>query len=188
MDPIGLAGGLNLYGFAGEDPVNFSDPFGLCGDGKPCPSIARQVLDRGVAMAEKAWAKIGGKGAELIGGIVGDAAKGVANNATVSIDVTAGPVTAAFSADATQVNLSPSVNLSIVATATFVVPGSAAPVSVGGLAGAGLVGGGSIQLGSGGIAGGSVSAGVGASLPGGGALLKLLGATAVTVPQRPSRR
>ncbi len=28
-DPIGLAGGMNLYGFAGGDPVNFSDPFGL---------------------------------------------------------------------------------------------------------------------------------------------------------------
>jgi len=28
-DPIGLAGGLNLYGFADGDPVNFSDPFGL---------------------------------------------------------------------------------------------------------------------------------------------------------------
>ena len=32
-DPIGLAGGLNLYGFAGGDPVNFSDPFGL----RTCP-------------------------------------------------------------------------------------------------------------------------------------------------------
>jgi RHS repeat-associated protein len=29
-DPLGLAGGLNLYGFAAGDPVNFSDPFGLC--------------------------------------------------------------------------------------------------------------------------------------------------------------
>lgn len=28
-DPIGLAGGMNLYGFAGGDPVNFSDPLGL---------------------------------------------------------------------------------------------------------------------------------------------------------------
>jgi hypothetical protein len=26
-----LRGGLNLYGFAGGDPVNFSDPFGLSG-------------------------------------------------------------------------------------------------------------------------------------------------------------
>jgi RHS repeat-associated protein len=36
-DPIGLAGGLNLYGFANADPINFSDAFGLCasdaGDG-----------------------------------------------------------------------------------------------------------------------------------------------------------
>ena len=29
-DPIGVAGGLNLYGYAGGDPVNFSDPLGLC--------------------------------------------------------------------------------------------------------------------------------------------------------------
>jgi hypothetical protein len=28
-DPIGLAGGLSLYGFAGGDPVNNWDPFGL---------------------------------------------------------------------------------------------------------------------------------------------------------------
>jgi len=43
-DPIGLAGGLNLYGFAGGDPVNFSDPFGLCpsfpGTTVPCELIA----------------------------------------------------------------------------------------------------------------------------------------------------
>jgi RHS repeat-associated protein len=28
-DPIGLAGGLNLYGFASGDPVDYADPFGL---------------------------------------------------------------------------------------------------------------------------------------------------------------
>ena len=37
--PIGLSGGLNLYGFAGSNPANFSDPFGLCPHvlaGRPC--------------------------------------------------------------------------------------------------------------------------------------------------------
>jgi RHS repeat-associated protein len=29
-DPIGIAGGINLYGYAGGDPVNFSDAYGLC--------------------------------------------------------------------------------------------------------------------------------------------------------------
>ncbi|HET7632725.1 MAG TPA: RHS repeat-associated core domain-containing protein, partial [Gemmatimonadaceae bacterium] len=32
-DPIGIAGGLNSYGYANGDPVNFSDPFGLCKKG-----------------------------------------------------------------------------------------------------------------------------------------------------------
>lgn len=37
-DPIGIAGGLNLDGFAGGDPINFSDLFGLCPpeDDEPC--------------------------------------------------------------------------------------------------------------------------------------------------------
>ena len=29
-DPSGIAGGLNVYGFAGGDPVSYSDPYGLC--------------------------------------------------------------------------------------------------------------------------------------------------------------
>ena len=29
QDPIGIAGGPNVYGFAAGDPINFSDPFGL---------------------------------------------------------------------------------------------------------------------------------------------------------------
>ena len=35
QDPIGIAGGLNVYGFANGDPINFSDPFGL----GPCENM-----------------------------------------------------------------------------------------------------------------------------------------------------
>ncbi|MEN6372455.1 MAG: RHS repeat-associated core domain-containing protein [Armatimonadota bacterium] len=32
-DPIGYAGGLNLYGYCSNNPVNYTDPLGLCEDG-----------------------------------------------------------------------------------------------------------------------------------------------------------
>ena len=45
QDPIGLAGGLNLYGFADGDPVNYSDPFGLC---PLCLAVAAESLEGAV--------------------------------------------------------------------------------------------------------------------------------------------
>ena len=36
-DPIGLAGGMNLYGYGAGDPINNSDPFGLSTCPPDCP-------------------------------------------------------------------------------------------------------------------------------------------------------
>jgi RHS repeat-associated protein len=55
-DPIGLAGGMNAYGFAGGDPVTYSDPFGLCPvtkeDPTPCPDpVGQMIADVNAGMA-----------------------------------------------------------------------------------------------------------------------------------------
>lgn len=68
-DPIGIAGGLNLYGFASGDPVNFSDPFGLCEPWPECWIRAAQLVARNHAYGwndltteEQVFLLIGGPG------------------------------------------------------------------------------------------------------------------------------
>jgi RHS repeat-associated protein len=41
-DPIGIAGGLNTYGFAAGDPIGFADPYGLDADSVPQLKQANQ--------------------------------------------------------------------------------------------------------------------------------------------------
>src|SRR5690606_1997262 len=44
-DPIGIAGGINLYQFNGNNPVSYTDPFGLCDkQDKVCRSMGYVVL------------------------------------------------------------------------------------------------------------------------------------------------
>ena len=63
-DPIGLAGGYNLYGFANSDPVNYSDPFGLCPIEKPlCHWIKVTLIAAGTDLGG-----IAGGGAGLLAG------------------------------------------------------------------------------------------------------------------------
>lgn len=50
-DPIGLAGGMNLYGFAGGDPVNYSDPFGLRPDTLDVSPAAQPMVDKCAAQS-----------------------------------------------------------------------------------------------------------------------------------------
>ena len=54
VDPIGIAGGTNVYGFASGDPVNFADPFGLW-PAKTHDAIITTAL-RGAAPGADIWA------------------------------------------------------------------------------------------------------------------------------------
>ena len=80
-DPIGLAGGMNLYGFAGGDPVNFSDPFGLCPKCKALKIISKGVARGGAAAAADGPLPIGDAiGAAMIIGSIVEAAAELRNS------------------------------------------------------------------------------------------------------------
>jgi hypothetical protein len=61
MDPIGIAGGLNVYGFANGDPINFSDPFGLsaCDPARDPDCVMVAQATGGVTLGSRGAAKLG---------------------------------------------------------------------------------------------------------------------------------
>jgi RHS repeat-associated protein len=52
-DPIGYAGGINLYGYVGNNPVSYTDPFGLCPD-----SLKNDDGECPGGLSEQQWRRI----------------------------------------------------------------------------------------------------------------------------------
>ncbi|MDP9352686.1 MAG: hypothetical protein M3P51_14255, partial [Chloroflexota bacterium] len=73
-DPIGLAGGINVYGFANGDPVNYSDPYGLSAEEREdsdcgfCVRFLLQALLRVSPRAAGAAATAGVAASRLVPG------------------------------------------------------------------------------------------------------------------------
>jgi RHS repeat-associated protein len=66
-DPMGVAGGVNLYGYNGNDPNRFSDPFGLvaeypaCGGLGPDPAMLGRITEAAPPNRQQAIAKMASK-------------------------------------------------------------------------------------------------------------------------------
>jgi hypothetical protein len=181
-DPIGLAGGLNLYGFANGDPVTFSDPFGLCKN-PPCPekgSLGSQLLGalkRGIG---RVIDKITGGGLAAVdvardvqpGTTRNDVTNAVMNPDLKGVSMT-GTLTVPFppalsSASVTccpngtvEFSASPGLAAAVTADVTYVKPGATPNVGVGFYGGEGAYLGGGVLFQDSRLVGTTTSVGVG---------------------------
>jgi RHS repeat-associated protein len=174
-DPAGHAGGLNLYAFAGNDPINASDPsgtfqydnhgavcsiFASCGD--PL-EIGGQQIGGGSVDAHAALIQICKQvDCSLIASILQAITK-TRYWDRASIDITAGHVTASFSLieGNAQISLGPDIRLSAVVRVASGTSSGKTTGSIGGLLGEGLLGGGEVTLRGREIDSFSIAAGVG---------------------------
>ena len=88
-DPIGLSGGLNLYAFCGNDPVNISDGIGLCPE-HPQIGPGKNTNDK-PHPPKNTWSVsvLGGRAAATIGAL-GDVSILVDSEGNVGVGVTIG--------------------------------------------------------------------------------------------------
>jgi uncharacterized protein RhaS with RHS repeats len=195
QDPIGLAGGVNLYAYAENNPVSWSDPFGLC---EPRCNMLERAWKSVRKTVDGVYRKLGGepgvrlgRKAEAGADAAVDRAQSLVglDNVSTGVEFQAGFVAARQDLTTggwVNPTASGSLEISIKLTASWAANPDATGVrtSHGGDIGEGLRVGGSIDLVDGRPNGLTISAGPGVGVPIPGWLAKLLAGSSIEFEPR----